>query len=124
MPQITLRRTFTAVAIGLTIFATAAIAAIAIVNREAADAERALRACIGNEAGLIDCVATSLEGLGNGIQSADVPQIAPQAAPTVKTAASQVRAAPNRAAALSVINRAKAALTALAAQSSGQAAEV
>jgi hypothetical protein len=97
-----------------------ALAGINSVSRVARPAELGIDDCAKQYSGkpLIDCVAGQLDGFGSDLVRAS-SQKAPQASPAVKAAAAQLRAAPNKAAAISVLNRARSVMQGLAAKSSG-----
>jgi len=100
-------------------------AAIDVTRQEAAAAENLISQCAAQQGkSAINCVAGALDGLANGLQKADIPQKAPSASSATAQAASGLRGAAAKPAALGVLNRARSILSGLAAKSSGEAAQV
>lgn len=116
-----------AVLVGLFAYGTGpAQAAIAVASQEAGFAESAISDCGARLKGpeLIRCVGDALSGLAGGLTRGDIPEKAPQAAPAVRTAAGQLKAAKAKPAALSVLNKARSIISGLAAKSSGEGQQV
>jgi hypothetical protein len=103
----------------LLVSSSLALACGSDVAQVARPAEGGISNCAKQFSGkpLIDCVANQLDGFGSDLVKA--AREAPLASPAVKAAAAQLRAAPNKAAAISVLNRARSIMQGLAAKSSG-----
>ncbi len=98
--------------------------AIRMTIEEAVFTERGLGDCSGSSQEVIACVQTKLERFGSALENGFIPNWSPKAAPIVKKAARNLKRVKSKAAALSVLNKARSILRGLVVKTKGQTKDI
>ena len=105
-----------------------ALASTAVANAASSRAERGFNRCgsqfAGQSAKLNNCISRELRKMSKKMEFSDIDKVAPRAIPAVRAAASGMRRAKTKRAAIAVLNRARSVLRGLAAKNSGDARKV